>query len=176
MADRNRLGLKVDLTSQVTKGHLLKGGIEFMRRDIMMMIIANATPADRHLMFVADEGRFGDEGVKPYSINAYVQDKMEFEGMIVNLGLRMDAFNPNARRITHGSARGSEMFRRPNLARDYAYNEGSIWSTQAPWHVVFSPPHRNFASHNRTGAVPVLVGCLPASGPTCGSTLAKTSG
>ena len=139
VADRNRLGLKVDMTSQVTKGHLLKGGIEFMRRDIMMMIIANATPADRHLMFVADEGRFGEEGVKPYSINAYVQDKMEFEGMIVNLGLRMDAFNPNARRITHGSARGSEMFRRPTLARDYAYNEGSIWSTQAPWHVVFSP-------------------------------------
>ena len=34
VGDRNRLGIKVDLTSQVTKGHLLKGGIELMRRDI----------------------------------------------------------------------------------------------------------------------------------------------
>ena len=138
VADRNRLGLKVDLTSQVTKGHLIKAGIDFMQRDIAMTLIANSSPADRHLMFVADKGQIGD-GVRPYTINSYVQDKMEFEGMIVNLGLRMDAFNPNARRITHGGFRGSEMFRTYTRARDYAYQDGSIWSTNAPWHVVFSP-------------------------------------
>lgn len=138
VADRNRLGIKVDLTSQVTKGHLIKAGIEVMRRDIAMTIIANSSPADRHLMFVADQGQLG-EGVNPYSINTYVQDKMEFEGMIVNLGLRMDAFNPNTRRITHGGFRGSEMLRTYTRARDYAYHDGSIWSTNAPWHVVFSP-------------------------------------
>jgi outer membrane receptor protein involved in Fe transport len=34
--------------------------------------------------------------VKPRSIGLYVHDKMEFEGMIVNLGMRFDLYDPNA--------------------------------------------------------------------------------
>jgi len=33
--------------------------------------------------------------VKPYEFSVYIQDKMEFDKMIVNLGLRYDYFNPN---------------------------------------------------------------------------------
>lgn len=34
--------------------------------------------------------------VKPKSVGLYAQDKMEFEGMIVNLGLRFDLYDPDA--------------------------------------------------------------------------------
>jgi len=33
--------------------------------------------------------------VKPYEFSAYLQDKMEFDQMVVNLGIRYDYFNPN---------------------------------------------------------------------------------
>ena len=36
-----------------------------------------------------------DETYHPVQLAAYVQDKMEFKGMILNLGLRYDYFNPN---------------------------------------------------------------------------------
>jgi outer membrane receptor protein involved in Fe transport len=33
--------------------------------------------------------------VKPYEYSGYLQDKMEFDEMVINLGLRYDYFNPN---------------------------------------------------------------------------------
>ena len=33
--------------------------------------------------------------VAPSSLSAYVQDKMEYAGMIVNAGLRYDQYNPD---------------------------------------------------------------------------------
>ena len=33
--------------------------------------------------------------VQPQSLSMYVQDKMEYEGMIVNAGLRYDLYNPD---------------------------------------------------------------------------------
>ncbi len=33
--------------------------------------------------------------VKPYEFSAYFQDKMEFEEMVINVGIRYDYFNPN---------------------------------------------------------------------------------
>ena len=32
---------------------------------------------------------------KPYEFNAYIQDKMEYDIMIINAGLRLDYFNAN---------------------------------------------------------------------------------
>lgn len=32
---------------------------------------------------------------KPYEFSAYIQDKMEFEEMVINLGVRLDYFHPN---------------------------------------------------------------------------------
>ena len=33
--------------------------------------------------------------VKPYEFSGYIQDKMEFSELVLNLGLRFDYFNPN---------------------------------------------------------------------------------
>jgi len=34
---------------------------------------------------------------KPYKYSAYIQDKIEFESLIINVGLRLDVFNPNGK-------------------------------------------------------------------------------
>lgn len=138
VADRQRYGLKFDLSSQVNKGHFVKTGVELLYSDISMTTLYNSSPSDRGLLVIADEGKIG-EGVKPYFLNFYAQDKMEFEGMIVNAGLRMDMFNANARRLTHGAYRGTEMFRTQTTARDYAYQEGSLWSSNPSKQVYWSP-------------------------------------
>lgn len=45
-------------------------------------------------------GRVPLDGAKhPISFSAFVQDKMEYEGLILNLGLRYDLFNAGAKRI-----------------------------------------------------------------------------
>jgi len=43
-----------------------------------------------------DSTAFADKYlVKPYELSTYIQDKMEFDKMVINLGLRLDYFNPN---------------------------------------------------------------------------------
>lgn len=138
VADRQRYGFKFDLSSQVNKGHFFKTGVELQYSDIAMTTIYNDSPADRGILLIANEAQIG-QGVKPYALNMYVQDKMEFEGMIVNAGMRMDLFNANVRTYPHGATRGSEMFRYYTHARDYAFQEGSIWTADAKKQVYFSP-------------------------------------
>jgi outer membrane receptor protein involved in Fe transport len=79
--------LKGDLTSQVTKEHLIKAGLEFSYYDLSMD-------------YGAVNVFFGDvnyvkENWNPYRFSMYVQDKIEALGFIANLGLRLDVSNPN---------------------------------------------------------------------------------
>lgn len=80
------LNAKFDLTSQVDKYNQVKSGLEFTYDDLSTDIgwdfggsVGNQQIA-RHFPF-----RFG----------AYVQDKLEFQGLIANLGLRADYSDPN---------------------------------------------------------------------------------
>lgn len=41
------------------------------------------------------ENTIGIYTIKPFEMSAYVQDKMEFDEMVIKLGLRYDYFNPN---------------------------------------------------------------------------------
>ncbi len=79
-----------DLVSQDfanMKGHEMKMGFEFVRHHV-----------DRHSMDYASGGNiYTDEvNAKPYKMALYARDKMEFQGMIANVGFRFDYFNPNA--------------------------------------------------------------------------------
>ncbi len=77
------------LTSQATENHLLKAGVEFKSYDLWF----------DHFMVEYKGG--GVENFinnftgKPYEGSAFVQDKMEFSGLIVNAGVRLDFFNQN---------------------------------------------------------------------------------
>jgi len=75
------------LNSQINKWNLLKTGLQFSDYDLDVDELINITDAGsaRNLVFNA----------YPYEGALYVQDKMEFEGFIANLGLRYDFYNFN---------------------------------------------------------------------------------
>jgi outer membrane receptor protein involved in Fe transport len=87
--------LKGDLTSQVTKEHLVKTGVEL-------------TYYNLDLDYQNNWQAFGSvitvkERWEPYRFAAYVQDKIEAYGFIANLGLRIDVSNPNTDWVVAGT-------------------------------------------------------------------------
>ncbi len=81
------LTFTTSLTSQINKYNLLKTGFQFYYYDLEVDKQENAyNPSDiRNIKYRS----FPFEGA------LYVQDKMEFEGMIANLGLRFDFYDLN---------------------------------------------------------------------------------
>ena len=81
------VSLDASYTNQITKAHLLNGGIQ----------------ANYYFLNVSDINDIASKGniaqtkytAYPYELGVYVQDKMEFEGMIANVGLRWDLWNSN---------------------------------------------------------------------------------
>jgi outer membrane receptor protein involved in Fe transport len=77
--------LDASLTSQVTASHLLHAGIQ---ANLYNLDVANRTS-------IASAERVAEYTANPFEIALYAQDKMEFEGMIANMGLRLDVWNMN---------------------------------------------------------------------------------
>lgn len=78
---------KLDLTSQVTKEHLFKAGIDFSYYDLDLNY-------GRVNLFFSNIN-YVREKWNPYRLSAYIQDKIEMYGFIANIGVRMDLSNPN---------------------------------------------------------------------------------
>jgi outer membrane receptor protein involved in Fe transport len=89
--ENQTFSLKADLTSQCTPQHLIKGGINLALTKMDMLRIQGWRDA------LVD-----DYNVQPVDIAAYIQDKMEFEGMIVNAGVRLDYYDPGRNIIYPG--------------------------------------------------------------------------
>lgn len=102
---------KFDITSQVTSTHMLKAGLEFDQYQIFLHNInLQMSPIDINRNPVADGNPYllgpvvippatnQDNQMylhKPQLFSGYVQDKMEFKSLIVNVGLRLDWFHPD---------------------------------------------------------------------------------
>lgn len=107
------VGADLDLVSQVHPNHELKAGLEFQRhalRRYQHLFPVNVYQGanggfDDIDHFGYDE--FGEEsddddlnGVKkPVNMAAYLQDKFEWEGLVVNAGLRFDYFDYKTERL-----------------------------------------------------------------------------
>ena len=91
--DRKRQTLKVDLSSQITKGHFVKTGGELTFFDAWWTARLDPAPRNNMIEYFGGDRKIG-EPVNPIEGALYAQDKMEFEGMVVNAGIRMDYFNP----------------------------------------------------------------------------------
>ncbi|UCE20268.1 MAG: TonB-dependent receptor [Gemmatimonadota bacterium] len=78
--------VSLDVTSQVNTRHQLKTGMEMQWYDIYNFEIDMASGGNTY------NERFR---VYPRGGAIYIQDKMEFEGMIVNAGMRYDFFHAN---------------------------------------------------------------------------------
>ncbi len=89
-ANRSKFDVKLDYVAQDfynLKGHEVKAG--FLFENIRM------TQDDQDF---ASGGNVYPEPVdaNPHKFAAYVRDKIEFEGMVANIGIRADYFDPNA--------------------------------------------------------------------------------
>jgi len=104
---------KADITSEQVKGHRIKGGVQF--------IYNNMVQDER--VFPAQTRRRAEDNTVQQGLNvnqfnnfnpegaAYVQDKWEYEGMVVNAGLRFEFFSTgnNDEILINNSAIGKEV-------------------------------------------------------------------
>ena len=83
----NTLNVKFDLTSQITKRNQIKTGFEFVRDSY------DVYSGQKGLDPTDDSITDWEQG--PIRGGFYIQDKLEYEGMIANIGLRADFNDPN---------------------------------------------------------------------------------
>ncbi len=81
--------LKGDVTSQLGRHHQMEAGFSVNYQDLFVYA---GTWFQSQLSFTPDTWQYFK--ATPLQIGLYVQDKLEFEGMILNAGLRVDYFNP----------------------------------------------------------------------------------
>lgn len=108
---------KFDLTWQVQKNHSIKAGALYIAHqlDNQVYSILNAYRSqsneyDNYFdpekntwiypnyqpIILGDSTQYGEVyTVKPTEFSGYLQDKMEFDEMVINLGIRYDMFDPN---------------------------------------------------------------------------------
>lgn len=80
--------LDASLTSQITRSHMLNLGIQ----SNLYLIDVND-----HRYMGSTIPQYNIYTAKPFEASFYLQDKMEFEGMIANLGFRWDLWDQNVR-------------------------------------------------------------------------------
>ncbi len=96
------------ISSQVSKEHKIVFGVEGRMHQLLnhWMTIVNATENQTdsagNSIFTLGYRNLGSLGnqmydKRPQEASAYIQDKMEYENMIINAGVRLDYFNPNSK-------------------------------------------------------------------------------
>ena len=101
----NSVNSKFDLNWIVNKNHSIKTGLNFTSynidnawHQIRNKYFGTAEEADLYEPHIlGDSTLYADVyTVKPSEMSAFIQDKMEFDEMVINFGLRYDTFNPNS--------------------------------------------------------------------------------
>ena len=107
--------LKFDLTSQINKTNLLKTGLEVRSYDIYFdditlrpaegdeLDLTKDSPYMHPVIFPISSIYHSQYKHKPMELSAYIQDKMEFKDIIVNIGVRIDHFRPDGVVLTDPS-------------------------------------------------------------------------
>jgi hypothetical protein len=85
----NTYNLKGDLTAQLGRFHQIETGFQFNLAD---MLVYTGSWYQAQLSYTPDTWQYYK--ATPLEIGLYLQDKIEFEGMILKLGVRLDYFNP----------------------------------------------------------------------------------
>ncbi len=79
---------KFEITSQVNNHHLMKLGTEVMMHTVDRLWFEQPWVGGSH--------DYQDYRREPLEISAYIQDKIEYDILIINLGFRFDYFDPKA--------------------------------------------------------------------------------
>jgi len=104
--------LKFDFSSQITMSNLVKVGAEYRNHKLELEHFSVLAKNDEYGVelepFVPDTldvitPSHGYYLKKPEEFSLYIQDKLEYESFIVNIGLRFDYFNSNGKILTDPS-------------------------------------------------------------------------
>ncbi|MCW8806318.1 MAG: hypothetical protein OQK56_07665, partial [Ignavibacteriaceae bacterium] len=93
---------KLDLTTQLTLEHQIKTGAEFKYYDVEyedFQIVINASTGFKPTLPTPGSFNFNVYNTNPYQFAAYIQDKIELDYLIINLGVRFDYFQPDGKYI-----------------------------------------------------------------------------
>ncbi|MDP4115686.1 MAG: carboxypeptidase-like regulatory domain-containing protein [Bacteroidota bacterium] len=81
---------KSDYTNQINKANLLKAGFSFIYWDLQNTGVTYNFKANA---FITQQGVAEHYSAYPINTAFYFQDKMEYEGMVANIGFRAEAYN-----------------------------------------------------------------------------------
>ena len=99
---------RFDITSQITRSHQIKTGIEIRYHDLFFRDVtlrpidadqnrdprADGDPFIQTVVPSRESFMFDEYRKNPVEMAWYIQDKMEFDNMVVNIGVRLDYFMP----------------------------------------------------------------------------------
>jgi len=102
-----------DYTNQFTSNHQLKTGFDFTYYDINMKFGS--------INKVLPEGNtWAEFSTSPFRINTYIQDKIEFRGLVAILGLNGEYYDPNGKWFSFGQ-----------FEKDFYYiNNEDVWDSE----------------------------------------------
>jgi outer membrane receptor protein involved in Fe transport len=98
-------------SSQISKEHKIGAGLEYKYHELfsqnkdVINLTEGQLDSTGNILFTPgypDKGAITDQGSyieylrNPFEMSAYIQDKMEYDIMIINAGVRLDYFNANA--------------------------------------------------------------------------------
>lgn len=96
--------LKLDFTSQLSNRHLVKAGFEgrLYKLDFLNFNVIDADATDS--LFTPtipskSNPTFGEYSFEPKEFSFYIQDKMEYDDFILNIGVRFDYFESNGNKL-----------------------------------------------------------------------------
>jgi outer membrane receptor protein involved in Fe transport len=92
-------GAKLDLVSQLNLNHELKFGSEYKYHILDLEDFTVIRDNDNTLPYIPllSTSQHEKYSRNPVEFSTYIQDKMEYSTMIINVGVRFDYFDPNAK-------------------------------------------------------------------------------
>ncbi len=98
---------KLDFTAQINSVHQIKTGGEIQFHTLKykdFQIHVDASSGFKPALSVPGSFDFNSYTNHPYQLGAYAQDKIELDYLVVNVGLRFDLFQPDARRLVNADS------------------------------------------------------------------------
>ncbi|MEM1271342.1 MAG: hypothetical protein AAGI08_14965, partial [Bacteroidota bacterium] len=93
-------GFKIDYANQITFNHFIQAGVEYKLRSIDYQAI-NSLPGDGAILNDNIEPfRFNEYERSPSELGIYASDRIEYGGLIVNLGLRVNIADRDLEQIS----------------------------------------------------------------------------
>ncbi len=143
--DQSTWNVKSDFSTRRWKQHTVKVGIEAKYNEVSNLALtqpnseANGLPGGSRSEFI----NYNPEGA------TFVQDRWEFEGLVLNAGLRFDVFSPGLQ-VANKDLRSGKRYKQqvsPRLGIAYPVSDKDVLSFHYGW--TFQTPARQYIFENR---------------------------